>query len=287
MGAADVERAVRHDEFHGTIFNRGSSTRHRGRSPTSTVPPRQRRSGRIRSSPITSSPRHPAMPTARCRTRRTRTPGISRDGRKRRNSEPVATVVLTDYAWPDTDIERGVIEAAGHRLVAGPATPGSAEDIAALVAAHDPAAIMTCWAEVSAAAITARGDLRIVQRIGVGLDNIAVAAATARGAWVANVPDYCVGEVADHAVALLLDWARAPSRSTARSRRRVEPRRRTAAAGRRPDRRDRRRGANRPRDGGSARGVRLPGRAPQPVILRRCRSTRCLRRATRSSSICR
>lgn len=120
----------------------------------------------------------------------------------------MATVLQTDYAWPDVAIERAVIEGAGHQLVTGPAVPASAEEIEALVERHRPAAIMTCWAQVSARAIEAAGDLRIVQRIGVGLDNIAVPAATARGAWVANVPDYCVGEVADHAIALLLDWAR-------------------------------------------------------------------------------
>ena len=120
----------------------------------------------------------------------------------------MATVLQTDFAWPDVAIERAVIEAAGHKLVAGPAVPLSAAGIEALVREHDPAAIMTCWAQVSAAAIAAPRDLKIVQRIGVGLDNIAVAAASARGAWVANVPDYCIPEVADHAVALLLDWAR-------------------------------------------------------------------------------
>ena len=35
-----------------------------------------------------------------------------------------------------------------------------------------------------------------------------IEAAGARGVVVANVPDYCVEEVSDHAVALLLDWAR-------------------------------------------------------------------------------
>lgn len=120
----------------------------------------------------------------------------------------MAVVVQTDRAWPDDDVERAVIEGAGHRLVSGPATPASAEAIEALVAAHDPRAILTCWAPVSARAIALPSDLGIVQRLGVGLDNIAVAAASARGAWVANVPDYCVGEVADHAVALLLAWAR-------------------------------------------------------------------------------
>ncbi|WP_202393021.1 C-terminal binding protein [Alteraurantiacibacter buctensis] len=120
----------------------------------------------------------------------------------------MATVLQTDFAWPDTSIERGIIEAASHRLVCGPSTPLSAKEIEGLVARHDPQAIMTCWAQVSRAAIELPGDLRIIQRLGVGLDNIVVPAATARGAWVANVPDYCVHEVSDHAIALLLDWAR-------------------------------------------------------------------------------
>lgn len=117
-------------------------------------------------------------------------------------------VLQTDFAWPDVSIERSVIEAAGHEFIAASSVPPSARTIEALVRQLDPVAIMTCWAEVSADAIAAPRDLKIVQRIGVGLDNINVDAASARGAWVANVPDYCVLEVADHAVALLLDWAR-------------------------------------------------------------------------------
>jgi len=46
-------------------------------------------------------------------------------------------IVLTDYAWSDTDIERGVLEAAGFELVSGPAIAGTASDVEALVAAHD------------------------------------------------------------------------------------------------------------------------------------------------------
>ncbi len=120
----------------------------------------------------------------------------------------MSVVVQTDFAWPDVSIERVVIEGAGHTLIVGPSTPMPEKEIDALIAAHNPQAIMTCWAQVSAQAISIPTDLKIVQRIGVGLDNIAVPVATARGAWVTNVPDYCVGEVADHAVALLLDWAR-------------------------------------------------------------------------------
>ncbi|MDX3128376.1 C-terminal binding protein [Streptomyces europaeiscabiei] len=118
------------------------------------------------------------------------------------------TVLLTDYAWPDDSVERSVIEAAGHTLVTGPAEPASAETVEELVAEHRPAGILTCWAPVSAAAIETSPDLRIVARLGVGLDNIAVEAATDRGVWVTNVPDYCVEEVADHAVGMVLAWTR-------------------------------------------------------------------------------
>lgn len=113
-------------------------------------------------------------------------------------------VVLTDHPWLDVDVERELIEAAGYQFIAGLSTAGSAQEIEALIAQHDPVAIMTCWAQVSPKAIAAPTSLRIVARMGVGLDNIDIPAATARGAWVTNVPDYCVEEVSDHAIALLL-----------------------------------------------------------------------------------
>ncbi|MEV7605675.1 C-terminal binding protein [Paenarthrobacter sp. NPDC089322] len=118
------------------------------------------------------------------------------------------TVLLTDRAWPDDSIERDILEEAGFRVVAGPADPAPVEAIDALVAEHQPAAILTCWATVSAEAIAASAPLTVVARMGVGLDNIAVRAATDRGIQVTNVPDYCVAEVSDHAVGLALAWTR-------------------------------------------------------------------------------
>jgi D-3-phosphoglycerate dehydrogenase / 2-oxoglutarate reductase len=118
------------------------------------------------------------------------------------------TVLLTDYAWPDDSVERGIIEAAGMRLVCGPADPAPAAQIESLARESQPSAILTCWAQVSAAAIEAAKPLQIVARLGVGLDNIAVDVATTRGIWVTNVPDYCVEEVSDHAVGFALAWTR-------------------------------------------------------------------------------
>ncbi len=51
-------------------------------------------------------------------------------------------------------------------------------------------------------------DLRQVVRYGVGVDNIDVAAATASGVQVCNVPDYGVHEVSNHALALILAFER-------------------------------------------------------------------------------
>jgi D-3-phosphoglycerate dehydrogenase / 2-oxoglutarate reductase len=113
-------------------------------------------------------------------------------------------VLITDHPWPDVSIEQSICEAEGHQLIAGPIEALPAAAIDAFVAEHQPNAIMCCWANVSAEAIRSASDLRIVARLGVGLDNIAITAATNTGAWVTNVPDYCVEEVSDHVVAMLL-----------------------------------------------------------------------------------
>lgn len=121
---------------------------------------------------------------------------------------PTRTVVLTDFAWPDDQIEREIIESAGFKLISGPANPAPSAIIEALITEHQPDAILTCWAQVSAAAINASKALKVVARLGVGLDNIAVEQATNNSVWVTNVPDYCVEEVSDHAVGLTLAWTR-------------------------------------------------------------------------------
>lgn len=117
-------------------------------------------------------------------------------------------ILLTDYAWTDLALEHQRVEAAGHVLINVHKAHPLPEVIVALCAEHRPQAVMTCWGIVNAEAIGHCENLEIVARVGVGLDNIDRRAAAARGALVTNVPDYCAEEVSDHAVALLLDWAR-------------------------------------------------------------------------------
>ena len=118
------------------------------------------------------------------------------------------TVLLTDRAWPDDAVERETVTRAGFEFISGPAEPASADLIEQLVRDCRPSAILTCWAPVTRAAIHASPSLRVVARMGVGIDNIDVEAATDHGVLVTNVPDYCVAEVSDHALALVLAWTR-------------------------------------------------------------------------------
>jgi D-3-phosphoglycerate dehydrogenase / 2-oxoglutarate reductase len=50
--------------------------------------------------------------------------------------------------------------------------------------------------------------LKVVATCSVGYDHVDLAAATARDVWVCNVPDYCVEEMADSSLALLLSLLR-------------------------------------------------------------------------------
>ncbi len=113
-------------------------------------------------------------------------------------------VLLTDRAWPDSSIEQRELAVVGAELIEAP--EGSESTLTQLAADVD--AIMTCWAPVTEAVVRAAVKCRHIARLGIGLDNIAVSVATERRIRVTNVPEYCVEEVADHAIALLLACAR-------------------------------------------------------------------------------
>jgi len=108
--------------------------------------------------------------------------------------------LVTDYAWPSLDPEREILGAIGVELkVARNGDEGELVDLAG-----DVEAILTNWKPVSARVLQNAPHCLTVARYGVGLDNIDVAAATELGIVVSNVPDYCIDEVSDHAMALLL-----------------------------------------------------------------------------------
>jgi len=113
-------------------------------------------------------------------------------------------VLVTDYVWPSVEPERAVLAQAGAELVVAP--DGSEETLAGL--ARDVDGILTCFAKVTDKVVEAAEKCVVISRYGVGVDNIAVDTATDLGIVVTYVPDYCVDEVSDHVLALLLAWNR-------------------------------------------------------------------------------
>ena len=109
-------------------------------------------------------------------------------------------VLITDYVWPSTDPERAVLESAGIELVMAPDT--SENTLAEL--AKDVDAIMFCFAQVTSKVLEAATQCKIAARYGIGVDNVDIPKATELGIVVTNVPDYCMDEVTDHALGMIL-----------------------------------------------------------------------------------
>ncbi len=113
-------------------------------------------------------------------------------------------ILVTDRAWPDTQVEQQIVSEIDAKII----EPDDTTEDALVRAASKVDAIATNWAKVSDAVIRSSPCCRIVARFGIGIDNISVDTATELGIPVTNCPDYCVGEVSDHALGLLLSCAR-------------------------------------------------------------------------------
>jgi len=113
-------------------------------------------------------------------------------------------IAITDWTFPDLAIEEQLAQAAGATLV-GQQCKNTA-DLTSLVADAD--AVITQFAKVDATVIGAIQKARVIVRYGIGVDNVDLEAARQRNIPVCNVPDYCVDEVADHALAFILATTR-------------------------------------------------------------------------------
>jgi D-3-phosphoglycerate dehydrogenase len=108
-------------------------------------------------------------------------------------------VVITDCDHDNVDPERAVLDGHVELRVLACRTP---QEVAAQ--AGDAEVLLNQYVPITAEVLDALPRCRLVVRYGVGVDNVDVEAATERGVWVANVPDYGRDEVADHTLALAL-----------------------------------------------------------------------------------
>jgi D-3-phosphoglycerate dehydrogenase len=116
----------------------------------------------------------------------------------------VHTVVITDHVFASLSIEQDLLGAIGATIM--PLQAKSEDDLLEAVAGAD--ALLVCYAPVTARVIERMSRCRIIARYGIGVDNVDLEAASGKGIVVTNVPDYCVDEVSDHALALLMAVAR-------------------------------------------------------------------------------
>lgn len=114
------------------------------------------------------------------------------------------TVCVSDERHASYDVERELLRSIDAELKLCHCE--TAGDIAAQCGEAD--AILLDLAPMTAEAISGLKKCRIISRYGVGFENVDLDAATAAGIQVTNVPDYCMEDVSDHALALMLTCLR-------------------------------------------------------------------------------
>src|SRR5262245_30525413 len=122
-------------------------------------------------------------------------------------------VAVSDSVFPNLEPARQVLASIGAELqMAAEPTPD-----AIVRAAASADALLVTYAKITADMIRQMPRCRIISRFGIGVDNVDLAAATSAGIVVTKVPDYCIDEVSDHALALLLALVRKIPSSSART----------------------------------------------------------------------
>jgi D-3-phosphoglycerate dehydrogenase len=116
------------------------------------------------------------------------------------NSRAAMKVLITDYDFPDLELERGLFAAAGIEMAAAQCR----SEQAVIDAAAGCSALLVQYAPVSDRVLAALPQVGLVSRFGAGYDTVDAAACARHGVWLANSPDYGVGEVATHALAMAL-----------------------------------------------------------------------------------
>ena len=115
-----------------------------------------------------------------------------------------AKVVLTDYVWDSVQMERDILGSLADLV---PLQTKKPEDF--LAEAADCDALLNTYAgPITAENMVKMHKCKVIARYGIGVDTIDLTAATAAGIIVTNNPTYCIEEVAEHAMALLLSSAR-------------------------------------------------------------------------------
>jgi D-3-phosphoglycerate dehydrogenase len=117
---------------------------------------------------------------------------------------PTLQIVITDTSFPETEIEESILSPLKPKITVGRCR--TEDEVLAI--ARDADAVMVQWAPISRQVIAQLTQCRIISRYGVGVDMIDLEAAREHRIKVANVPDFCVEEVATHTLGFLVALGR-------------------------------------------------------------------------------
>ncbi len=117
---------------------------------------------------------------------------------------PRPIIAVTDSVFPSLDPAMKALARVDPEMRMSKST--GADDI--LAVARDADAVLVTYAKLPAELLAQLTRCKAIGRFGLGVDNIDVPAAAACGIVVTYVPDYCMQEVSDHAMALILALAR-------------------------------------------------------------------------------
>lgn len=120
----------------------------------------------------------------------------------------MAFKIVRTFGMPPNDYEQEVMDRIGATMETASFTPGSCTEEQLLSLCRDADAAISVYEPFTRSVIEHLEKCRVICNIGVGYQNIDVKAATDHGVCVVNNPDYCLEEVSDHAMALLLNLAR-------------------------------------------------------------------------------
>ena len=113
-------------------------------------------------------------------------------------------VVVTDSPFPSLDPAKKALEEANAEVVQAPSS--SEEDI--IKAAENADAILVTYAKLNENKLRSLKNCKAIGRFGIGVDNIDLKVAGELGISVNYVPDYCLDEVSDQAMAMIISMAR-------------------------------------------------------------------------------
>tara|TARA_B100000683_G_C12503186_1_gene558197 strand:+ start:496 stop:1467 length:972 start_codon:yes stop_codon:yes gene_type:complete len=117
-------------------------------------------------------------------------------------------VVISDYVWPNIDIEKKFFESKNIDLVVS----NNKSDLKKQIVDAD--GLLFCFESIDEDILRSSKNLKVAQRYGIGVDNININVATEIGVVVANIPDYCIDEVSDHAMSMILSLNRLLTRDS-------------------------------------------------------------------------